>query len=431
MLYEMVAGDVPFRGESAWETVLMHVERQPAPPSTKSPQKIPEAYDAVVLKALEKDPNKRFRNASEMAAALREVLAAGPPLTPEEERAVRSGSGPSEEERAVRSGSGPPAEPAGDVLAPTESAELDTTKRPQKPEQPLAAEPSAAPPPEIPQVAVAPTQPQIHAPAPAEPRPEPVARGGSTVAFKQVSPTTESNSPSETPREVERHYPAPIPPLRWRARLYVGYLLVGSLLATCTISTALALTLDPSYLEHLAERNHIKVLGRLTDDDERPMPPKHKPAPTPTPAPEPESPFDRLLRAPADPPPAPAAAASINNKKVAARPASARPRPSGDDALIEVPTRGPSMAAIARKAATVIKENCLITPFSPLTEANYEVVFTVDVATGTIQKVAAVGEAPPLRAPDCVRSNAMRLVDKFTGARDLKAEYRHTYTVVR
>lgn len=419
VLYEMVVGDVPFRGESAWETVLMHVERPPTPPSQKvTSQKIPEAYDAVVMRALSKDPGKRFRNAAEMAAALREVLAAGPPLTPEEEKAARSDAGVA---------------PAGAALAATDVAELDTTRLPQRPGRAIAVEPAPEPA-QLP--AMAPTQPQVTPPpqppvvrpTPAE---QPVVRAGSTVAFKQSppAPVTESSAPSSTPLEPERRFVAPIPPLRWRARLFVAYLLGGSLMATCTISTALALTLDPSYLEHLAERNHVKVLGRLVDDDERPMPPVVPPKPAPAKVAEPESPFDRLLRAPADPPAEPAADAPT--RKVAVRPAPARPRPPGDDALLEIPSKGPTMAALARKAAAVIKDFCRITPFSPLTEARYELVFRVDPSTGAIQDVRVEGEPPPLKQPDCARDRAKAAVVSFAGARDLKPEYRHTYTVVR
>jgi serine/threonine protein kinase len=427
MLYEMIVGDVPFRGESAWETVLMHVERTPDPPSQRAKQKIPAAYDALTLRALAKDPNKRFRNAAEMAAALREVLAAGPPATPEEIAAV---------ERSASSGShGEVVEAAGDVLAATEAAEVDTNKLPQKPARPIAVEPPAE---DAAVSVVAATQPQIQQPQiqpppPAEPRPEPVVRAGSTVAFKPTLPETESVSPSATPREIERSYEAPIPPLRWRARFYVTYLLAGSLLATCTLSTALALTLDPSHLEHLAVRNHIKVIERPTDYEyDQPLPPKPKAAPAP--APEPESPYDRLLRAPADPPPEPAAAtttANNNTKKVVARPGPAKSRPSADDGLLEVSSKGPSMAMKARGAAAGIREACKITPFSPLAEAKVEVLFTIDVSTGAILTAGTVGEVPPLQKPDCVRTRAAAIIKTFSGARDLKAEYSHIYTVER
>jgi serine/threonine-protein kinase len=69
MLYELLTGSVPFDAESPVTIALKHVSEEPAPPSQLNPAVYP-ALDAVVLRALEKDPALRFADADEFAAAL-------------------------------------------------------------------------------------------------------------------------------------------------------------------------------------------------------------------------------------------------------------------------------------------------------------------------------------------------------------------------
>ncbi|MFJ1703837.1 protein kinase [Kitasatospora sp. NPDC088346] len=78
MLYELVTGSVPFDGESTMSVLYQHVQ-QPAPtPSTTRPE-LPPALDAVVARALHKDPQQRHRSAGEMAAELRRIATGEPP----------------------------------------------------------------------------------------------------------------------------------------------------------------------------------------------------------------------------------------------------------------------------------------------------------------------------------------------------------------
>jgi serine/threonine-protein kinase len=72
MLYELLTGQVPFDAESAVTIALKHVSEAPSPPSQLNPA-VPPALDAVVLRALEKDPALRFADADEFAAALLEA----------------------------------------------------------------------------------------------------------------------------------------------------------------------------------------------------------------------------------------------------------------------------------------------------------------------------------------------------------------------
>ncbi len=64
MLYEMLTGLLPFEGESLGEILMKHLTAQP------NLSKVSEQYRAVIARALEKDPAKRFSNVSEMLALL-------------------------------------------------------------------------------------------------------------------------------------------------------------------------------------------------------------------------------------------------------------------------------------------------------------------------------------------------------------------------
>src|SRR4051794_37463866 len=76
VLYELLTGHVPFEGEAPVSIALKHVNERPAPAGQMRPG-IPPGLDAVVLKALEKDPALRFQTAEEFIAAL-EAARRGP-----------------------------------------------------------------------------------------------------------------------------------------------------------------------------------------------------------------------------------------------------------------------------------------------------------------------------------------------------------------
>jgi serine/threonine-protein kinase len=69
ILYEALTGRVPFEADSAVAVALKQVSEVPRRPSELNPA-VPKALDAVVLKALAKDPANRFRSADEFDAAL-------------------------------------------------------------------------------------------------------------------------------------------------------------------------------------------------------------------------------------------------------------------------------------------------------------------------------------------------------------------------
>ena len=80
VLYEMLTGKVPFTGDSAIEIAMKHLNDPPKPPSKIRPE-IPEELDAVVLRALAKNPEDRYQTAEEFSEDLHRVEA-GLPLAP-------------------------------------------------------------------------------------------------------------------------------------------------------------------------------------------------------------------------------------------------------------------------------------------------------------------------------------------------------------
>jgi eukaryotic-like serine/threonine-protein kinase len=78
ILYELLTGVVPFEGETAVAIAFKQVSAEPRPPSERNPALAP-SLDAVVLRALAKDPAARYADAQELIVALeheREALGA-------------------------------------------------------------------------------------------------------------------------------------------------------------------------------------------------------------------------------------------------------------------------------------------------------------------------------------------------------------------
>jgi serine/threonine-protein kinase len=77
VLYEMLTGGVPFKGDSAVTVALKHVNELPTEPAERVPG-IPYSLNQIVLKALAKDPARRYGSAAEFAADLRAAKTGGP-----------------------------------------------------------------------------------------------------------------------------------------------------------------------------------------------------------------------------------------------------------------------------------------------------------------------------------------------------------------
>ena len=74
MMYEMITGDVPFRGETSAGTLTKHVFDQAVPPSRKRTDLvISSALEAVVMKTMAKKADDRFPSMKELLEALDQV----------------------------------------------------------------------------------------------------------------------------------------------------------------------------------------------------------------------------------------------------------------------------------------------------------------------------------------------------------------------
>lgn len=69
VLYEMLTGHVPFSGDTPVAVAMQHIKAAPPPIADFNPE-VPSAVVAVVTKAMEKSPKKRYQSAREMADAL-------------------------------------------------------------------------------------------------------------------------------------------------------------------------------------------------------------------------------------------------------------------------------------------------------------------------------------------------------------------------
>jgi serine/threonine-protein kinase len=65
VLFEMVTGRPPFNGDSPVAIAYKHVREYPASPSSVNPA-VPLAFEAIVMKALSKDPEDRYQSAAEL-----------------------------------------------------------------------------------------------------------------------------------------------------------------------------------------------------------------------------------------------------------------------------------------------------------------------------------------------------------------------------
>jgi serine/threonine-protein kinase len=114
MLYEALTGRVPFEGDAAVAVAMKQVSQAPQRPSSINPQVSP-ALDAVVMRALEKEPGQRFQSADAFIAALDAALkdpggGAGntasfaplPPVVATPEEAVAGDLDPEEEQMRRR-----------------------------------------------------------------------------------------------------------------------------------------------------------------------------------------------------------------------------------------------------------------------------------------------------------------------------------------
>ena len=83
LLYELLTGRPPFVGESPVSVAYQHVREQPQPPSSIVPSLSPD-IDAMLLKSLEKSPDRRYQTARDFYDDIARILAGQHPLAASE-----------------------------------------------------------------------------------------------------------------------------------------------------------------------------------------------------------------------------------------------------------------------------------------------------------------------------------------------------------
>ena len=77
VLYESATGQLPFDGPDAVSVAMKQVQEQPVPPRQINPQ-IDPSLEAIIMKAMAKNPAERFSTALEMRRSLNDYLAGRP-----------------------------------------------------------------------------------------------------------------------------------------------------------------------------------------------------------------------------------------------------------------------------------------------------------------------------------------------------------------
>ena len=134
--YEMITGQRPFGQVRGPALLTMIVTATPPPPSTLVPG-LPPQLDRVLLRCLERDPDARFANAGELAAALDALLAG-------REDAHAPGTG--DEEKTLIDGHAPPVVPPPYATpAPERVMQQPPRSQPARPQRPTPAPPPPRP----------------------------------------------------------------------------------------------------------------------------------------------------------------------------------------------------------------------------------------------------------------------------------------------
>jgi serine/threonine-protein kinase len=78
-LYTLVTGRIPFLADTPAQTVMQVINKEPDPPRAVRPD-LPAEVETIIIKAMEKDPARRYRSAAALAEDLRRWLE-GEPIT--------------------------------------------------------------------------------------------------------------------------------------------------------------------------------------------------------------------------------------------------------------------------------------------------------------------------------------------------------------
>src|SRR5664279_3064316 len=118
VLYELLTGSVPFPESSPFATMTAHLKNPPPRPTNAMPW-LPAGFDAVVAKAMAKNPDDRYSTCRELSLAARAALAASAPAASDPTRA-ETAPPPAARAGAAGSAGGPAA--GSSIAAPADAA---------------------------------------------------------------------------------------------------------------------------------------------------------------------------------------------------------------------------------------------------------------------------------------------------------------------
>jgi len=75
--YFLLTGQLVFQGDTAVQTMFMHLQQEPVPPARRTDNPIPPALEQLILACLAKEPDDRPAGAADLAAGLASVEGAG------------------------------------------------------------------------------------------------------------------------------------------------------------------------------------------------------------------------------------------------------------------------------------------------------------------------------------------------------------------
>ncbi|MEW6721792.1 MAG: serine/threonine-protein kinase [Candidatus Micrarchaeota archaeon] len=95
MMYRMITGEVPNKGDSSMEALMIRVKVVPRRPSEIDPS-VPEEVDSLIMRALEIEPDDRFQTCEELGDAITATLPREEPSAPREEGSLLARMGDAE-----------------------------------------------------------------------------------------------------------------------------------------------------------------------------------------------------------------------------------------------------------------------------------------------------------------------------------------------
>ncbi len=219
VLYELLTDKKPFRGSTLSEITAAVIEHKP-PRADEVDPSVPSALAEIVARAMEKDPEHRFRSARALSRELRHWLDENAQAQVPDSLPPDAGPGaPQRRKSAVAiaaglvigllaglgwltmSGSGKPvpvtaAAPAALAAAPATAAETAPAPAPAAPQAEAPATVAPAPAPALPETAAAESVPEPRKPAAAKPPAKPVAKESRPVRESKPAPTAATGTGS-------------------------------------------------------------------------------------------------------------------------------------------------------------------------------------------------------------------------------------------